>query len=86
MTAMLSTPALIHRAQTAAEQLIEGMERLPPVPEVLLALQDLRDAARVLRLDPALLTWSQRQLLNTAVQRMDELHQLLPLLPAPLKA
>lgn len=55
MTAMLSTPALIHHAQTAAEQPIEGMERLLPVPEVLLALQDLRDAARVLRLDPALL-------------------------------
>ncbi|TDE85062.1 hypothetical protein [Deinococcus sp. S9] len=83
---MTPTDPFVTRAGTAAGQIIEGLERLPPVPEVLSALHDLRDAARTLRRDPASLTRSQRNLLDRAVQRVEELQQLTAPHPAPLQA
>lgn len=86
MGGMQLTESFVVQAQRAAQQVMEGLERLPPVPEVLVALQDLREAERRVRQDPASLTWSQRRLLEIAVERVEEFQQLTAPVPAPLKA
>ncbi|GGL12993.1 hypothetical protein GCM10010844_34700 [Deinococcus radiotolerans] len=71
------TPTFIRRAELAATRVLEGLSGLPPEPEVLDATRQLRGALQVLMAQPEALTWSQRGLLETAVERCEELQGLL---------
>ncbi|MBZ9714901.1 hypothetical protein [Deinococcus multiflagellatus] len=76
----------VARAQDAAQQLLQGLTGLPPCPEVLMALSEVRAALQALQNAPERLCWSHRQILLQVVARVDEAQRLMAPPPPALQA